>query len=279
MKKKLLLFVFNTIICSSIFGQIAERSTIAIPEPVRTPAPFLFSQTTLTAQDLPWSLNYSSSYGNRIDGPFGYDGVGQQFAIQGYLGSKFTVYANAAFGFANDEGNVVNAQQAEIIRDFIGGKNALGLRIGLGLGINRDYSDVKSLLSRITLSYEALRWKAGGNILFEKALADDRDEIDIITSLGFHYQLLGNFYGGFEAVGEDLEGLWDSEEAEGGAKIFVGPSLNLMPSASRFSFSVSGGPVFYASRNEATNFEAIRELPSQNGLTIRAKITFDISGS
>ena len=277
MNKKIALFLLTAWIGSSTMAQIGEESNV--PDPVRNPADFLFSETTLTTQDLPWSLNYASSYGQRVEGPFGYDGFGQQLSLKGYLGSKFTIYANAAFGIANDQGNVVSAQQAEIIRDFVGGKNALGLRLGLGLGINRDYSDVKSLLSRVTLSYEALRWKAGGNLLFEKALTGNRDNIDIITSLGFHYQLFNNFYGGFEAVGEDLEGFWDDEEAEGGAKIFIGPSLNLAPTSSRFSFSLSGGPVFYATQNEATSLEAIRELPSQNGLTIRAKISFDISGS
>jgi hypothetical protein len=52
----------------------------------RTPDPFLFSMTTLTQEDLKWSLNYLSSYGERVDGPFGYDGISQQIGIKGYLG-------------------------------------------------------------------------------------------------------------------------------------------------------------------------------------------------
>jgi len=279
MTKKIYLLFVVVLIFNSAMGQISEENSLFTPEPMRTASPFLFSETTLTAQDQAWTLNYSSSYGQRVEGPFGYDGIGQQFALKGYLGSKFTVYANASFGVANEGGDVMSAQQAEVIRDFIGGNKPTGFRLGLGLGINRDYSDVKSLLSRVTLSFDQFRWKAGGNVLFEKALAGDRDKIDVISSFGFHHELFKNLYGGLEAVGEDLEGLWDDEEAEGGAKVFIGPSLNLAPSASRFSFSLSGGPVFYASRNQATNFEAVRELPSQTGLTIRAKITFDISGT
>lgn len=279
MKKRFYLLFFITVASLNVMAQNSDVSNLYLAEPTRTATPFLFSETTLTTHDLPWTLNYSGSYGQRVEGPFGYDGIGQQFAVKGYLGSKFTIYANAAFGMANDAGNVVSAQQAEIIRDFIGGKKTTGFRLGLGLGINRDYSDVKSLLSRVTLAMEEFRWKFGGNLLFEKALSSERDNIDIITSLGFHYQLVGNFYGGFEAVGQDLEGLWNDQEAEGGTKVFIGPSLNLVPNASRFSFSLSGGPVLYASKNEVTSFNAIRELPSQNGLTIRAKITFDISGS
>ncbi len=223
-------------------------------------------------------MDYSGSYGEKVSGPFGYDGIGQQLAVKGYLGKRFTLYANASFGFPGQE-QVASAQQAEIIRNFIGGRKMLGLRLGVGVGVRRDYSNVKSLLSRITASYDAPRWKAGGNILFEKALAENRDEIDVITSLGFHYRLFGNLYGGMEAVGEDLEGFWDENEAEGGAKLLVGPSLNMSPKNSRFSFSVSGGPVFYATHSLVTNPEAIRELPSQSGLTVRARIIFNLSGS
>ncbi len=242
----------------------------------RTPEPFLFSVTTLTPEDLAWSLNYSTSYGERVVGPFGYDGIGQQFALKGYLGKRYTLYANAAFGFPRED-NVTSAQQAEIIRDFIGGKKPMGLRLGIGLGVSRDYSNVKSLLSRITVSYDAPRWKAGGNILFEKAMAKNRDGIDVITSIGFHYRLLGKLYGGFETVGEDLEGFWEEDEAEGGAKLLIGPSLNMTTNNSRMSFSISGGPVFYATHSTMTNPDAIRELPSQSGFTLRAKVIFNLS--
>ena len=128
----------------------------------------------------------------------------------------------------------------------------------------------------MTISYDAQRWKAGGNVLFEKAFGANRDKIDIISSFGFHHIIIGKLYGGFETVGQDLEGLW-SDEAEGGAKILVGPSLNMTTNNSRISFSLSGGPVFYASRNQVTNPDAIRELPSQSGLTLRAKVTFNLA--
>ncbi|MBK5194341.1 MAG: hypothetical protein JJE07_14300, partial [Flavobacteriaceae bacterium] len=236
MKKKILILLIAGMLGIAATAQTPEKNNIFTVK--RTPEPFLFSVTTLTPQDLTWSLNYSGSYGERVTGPFGYDGVGQQLAVKGYLGSRFTLYANASFGFPG-ENNTASAQQAEIIHDFIGGKKPLGIRFGAGLGVRRDYSDVKSLLSRLTLSFEAPRWKAGGNLLFEKALAANRDQIDVITSMGFHYRFFGELYGGIEAVGEDLEGFWDKEEAEGGAKLLVGPSINMAPKHSRLSFSVS----------------------------------------
>jgi hypothetical protein len=276
MNKKLLAFLITSIIGASTMAQTPRENDIFTTK--RTPEPFLFSVSTLTPEDLKWSLDYSGSYGQRVTGPFGYDGINQQFAVKGYLGKRFTLYANASLGFPL-ENNIASAQQAEIIRDIVGGKKVLGLRLGAGLGVRRDYNDIKSLLSRITFSFETPQWKTSGNLLLEKAFGSNRDEIDVITSVGFHYRISENFYGGIEAVGEDLEGFWDKEEAEGGAKLLVGPSLNMSPKKSRFSFSVSGGPVFYATQNRISNPNAIRDLPSQSGILVRGMVIFNLSGS
>jgi len=276
MKKIILTITTIGFIGFTAFAQSPEANDAFTTK--RAPEPFLFSVSSLTPDDLKWSFDYSGSYGERVASPFGYNGISQQFAVKGYLGKQFTLYANASLGFPL-ENNISSAQQVEIIRNFLGGKKNMGLRLGAGLGVRRDYSNVKSMLSRVTLSYDAPRWKAGGNVLFEKAFASNRDAIDIITSFGFHYRLVGSLYGGCEAVGEDLEGFWDEEEAEGGAKLLVGPSLNMSPKKSRLSFSLSGGPVIYATQNKLSNPEAIRELPTQSGLLLRARVTFNLSGS
>ena len=274
-KKIIALLIAGLIGTSAMAQELKDNDLITVK---RSPEPFLFSTTTLTPEDLKWSMDYSSSYGERVSGPFGYDGIGQQLAVKGYLGNRFTCYANTSFGFSSGA-QVLSAQQAEIIRDLFGGKKSMGLRIGLGIGVQRDYVNVKSLLSRVTASFDAPRWKIGGNLLFEKAFAKDRDDIDVISSLGFHYCLLGRLYGGMEAVGEDLEGFWEKDEAEGGAKLLIGPSLNMTSNNSRISFSISGGPVVYATHSPLSNMEAMRELPNQPGLTIRARVVFNLSGT
>lgn len=276
MNKKIAALLISGIMCVSSFAQDYEMNNVFKMK--RTPDPFLFSVTTLTQEDLKWSLNYSGSYGERVEGPFGYDGICQQVSIKGYLGKQFTLYANAGIGVSRN-GEVATTQQAEILHDFIGGKRNMGLRIGLGLGVNNDFSNAKSLLGRITSSFDAPRLKASGNLLFEHTFTKNRDDVDVITNLGFHYRLLGRLYAGFEAVGEDLEGFWDEEEAEGGAKLMVGPSLNMSSKNSGISFSLSGGPVIYATQNQVINQDAIRQLPSQAGLILRASVIFNLSGS
>ncbi|MBS7564067.1 hypothetical protein KHS38_06580 [Mucilaginibacter sp. Bleaf8] len=251
-------------------GQVAMAGNLS--------QPFLFTVNTLTGDNPYWHLNYSGSYGERVAGPFGYNGVDQQFAVKGYLGNRFTLFANAAFGFART-GGMTSSQQAEVIRDVIGGKQLFGPSIGIGLGVSRDMSNVKAMFSRVTAYFNTAAWRVGGNMRFEKAFDSSRDDIDLVTSVGFHHRIAGNLYAGVEAVGEDLEGFWEEDEAEGGAKLLVGPSLNMVPANSRFAFSVCGGPVFYATRSRVAPSEAIRDIgtiASQNGFTLRAMVTFNL---
>ncbi|WP_211166307.1 hypothetical protein [Mucilaginibacter robiniae] len=256
---------------------VAPKTSYAIPAS-EAAQPFLFSVNTLTASAPFWNLNYSGSCGERVAGPFGYDGTTQQFALKGYMGDRFTLYANAALGFSRS-GNAASAQQAEVMRDFIGGKQIFGPRVGLSFGVSRDWSNVKAIFSRITTSFDAASWRFIGNARFEKAFASNRDDIDLVSSIGFHHRLVGTLYGGLEAVGEDLEGFWEADEAEGGAKLLIGPSLNLVPAYSRFSFSVCGGPVFYATHSQVVPSDAIRDVgtpAAQNGFTLRAAVNFNL---
>jgi hypothetical protein len=258
--------LFFTLLMSLAFCATAQQSA----------QPFLYTVNSLTGDDPHWNVHYSGSYGEHTSGQFGYDGMGQQFGVKGYLGNRFTLYATASLGFAN-RGGVTSAQQAEILRDFIGGgKSVNGFRLGASLGASRDWSNVKSAISRIVMSLDQQRWRATGNLRFEKAFDNSRDKLDFISSLGFQYRLSPALFLGFEAIGQDLEGFWEADEAEGGAKLMVGPSLNLAPVNSKLSFSLSGGPVFYATRSNAISSQAIRELgANSNGYSVRALVNFN----
>jgi hypothetical protein len=138
---------------------------------------------------------------------------------------------------------------------------------------------VGAIFSRITASFDAPKWRLGGNLRIEKAFSNSRDGIDLVTSLGFQHRITGPVFAGFEIMGQDLEGFWEADEAEGGAKLLIGPSVNVAPANSRFSFSVSGGPVFYATHSTALTSGAIRDvglLASQNGYTLRAMVAFNL---
>jgi hypothetical protein len=239
--------------------------------------PFLFLANTINPGQANKAVNYSGSMGQRAEGPFGYDGFNQQGSLSAYLGRRFTFIGSVALGFSN-HGGTQTAQQAELIKNFIGGKKAYGAAIGLGLGFSRDWDNVKSALSRITMAYNNPSLRLSGNMLFEKAFSTSRDKLDFTSSLGFQHRIKGSVFAGVEMIGEDLEGFWEEDEAEGGAKMLIGPSINFSPSKSRFSFSACGGPVFFATKSTAFSSGALREIgrSSQNGYSVRAGLGFNL---
>lgn len=242
--------------------------------------PFMLSVTTLTPNAQKWNLGYFSGYGEKVNGPFGYDGVSQELSIKGYLGNKFTLYANAGFGIPDGDGRkVTTSQQAEILRDFIGGNKEHGFRLGAGLGAAHDYVDATSIYSRITATYDTSFWRFGGNLVLAKVLQSNRDALDITTSLGIQYQLFENLYAGLEAMGQDLEGFWEEDEAEGGARLLFGPSVNYCPPQSKWMLTLSGGPMIYATHSTVVPMENGKAVALENGFSIRALITFDLAGS
>jgi len=275
MIKKLCLSAF---VLLSVFTAKAQTINPSLPgETLAQPQPFLFTINTLNPSARGWSLNYSGGYGQRTVTPLGFDGVDQNIAVKGYLGNKFTLIASMGVGFGTG-GKVNSLQQAEVLRDFIGGNSAQGIRIGASLGFRREFNSDKVVLSRITAAFDNLHWKLGGNVRFEKAFDKNRDDIDVISSIGVHRQIAGALFGGIEAVGQDLEGFWEADEAEGGARMLIGPSLNYAPSSSRFSFTLCGGPIIYATHSTITpgNQFPIRELPTNNGFTMKFNVGFKL---
>ena len=74
---------------------------------------------------------------------------------------------------------------------------------------------VNVLLARFTAGHTAHSWLLHGNMVFQKPMSAGRDELDVVTSLGWARKLPHGVSLGAEMVGEDLEGFWDAEEAEG----------------------------------------------------------------
>jgi hypothetical protein len=73
-------------------------------------------------------------------------------------------------------------------------------------------------------------------------------------------------------IGEDLEGFWEEEEAEGGARLLVGPSLRLVPTSQHWQVNVAGGPIFRATRSARAS-EALRGLPASTSTTYAVRMS------
>jgi hypothetical protein len=114
------------------------------------------------------------------------------------------------------------------------------------------------LLGRIAVGHSSARATLFGNARFERALSGGRDAVDLVTSAGWRRRF-GSVHLGVEAIGEDLEAFWEPSEAEGGARIFAGPSMHLSRPGRPWSVSLCGGPILYATISSRTS-SAVRDL-------------------
>jgi hypothetical protein len=238
--------------------------------------PFVFTVTTgpSGSASLPdiqtWTAYYDSGYGQRTGEPFGYDGVEQRFGVQGRLGAGFTLLGHVGLGI----GDVAtrSSQQAEVLKDLLGSTSTV--RFAVGVGGRREWEGTSTALARVCLGWSSRKTVLFGNALIEKPFAAGRDAVDLITTLGWLQNVGHGLRLGVEAVGEDLEGFWEAEEAEGGAKLYAGPALHWTAPAGRLWLSAGGGPIVYATRSSRSS-PAPRPLEATgNGFTMRVSVGY-----
>jgi hypothetical protein len=238
--------------------------------------PFLFNVTTgpsssgFGPETRAWTAYYDAGYGERTTTPTGYDGVEQRFGVQGRLGKGITFLAHVALG--TDQSTTRSSQQAEVLKELLG--EGPGFRIAAGLGARREWEGTSTALARVCLGWSSRQSLISGNLRIERSFGQGRDAVDLITTLGWLRNAGHGLRVGVEAVAEDLEGLWDTEEAEGGAKLYAGPALHWGARSGRLWLSAGGGPIVYATRSGRTS-PAPRPLDAAgNGFTMRASMGY-----
>jgi hypothetical protein len=117
------------------------------------------------------------------------------------------------------------------------------------------------LLGRLAAGRSLSAWRLDGNALFEKPFSTERDAVDLITSFGVSRHMLRFLRAGIEVIGEDLEGFWEEDEAEGGARILIGPSIHITPPNEHWQIGIAGGPMLHATRSSRSS-DANRGLPA-----------------
>lgn len=101
-----------------------------------------------------------------------------------------------------------------------------GLRVAFTASYLRELTGAQGLFGRATATYDLGAWRFGGTGVLEKVFARGRDEADVMMVVGVQRELLPSLRVGVEYVGQDLEGLVDEEEAEGGARHFMGATVS-----------------------------------------------------
>jgi hypothetical protein len=234
------------------------------------------------AQERPFLLSVSTASEARPAVRFDYDvGIGERAFLSdianqpeqrvGVQGSYGRLTLLARIGIAESGSSYQSSQSGEALYSMFGPSRQVGL--AAGGGVLHEPGGVNVLLARVVASRRTDSWRIDGNVLLQKPLSSERDALDLVTSVGWARKLSRGVSLGIEAIGEDLEGFWDAEEAEGGARLLAGPSLHVSPAGQRWQLIATGGPLFHPS-DSGRSSGAFRDLPPD---TRRASYAFKAS--
>ena len=236
--------------------------------------PFVFTLTTSDASSRSLVVHYDLGYGDRAFEVLADEGrLEQRLGLQATLGRGWTVVARVGLAVAAED--TQSTQHAELLYNVLN-QASHGMTVAAGGGLRHEAGGVDVLLGRVAAgrTFDASRLE--GNVVFEKPMATGRDAVDVITTVGWSRRVTGLLAVGIEAVGEDLEGFWVAEEAEGGAKFLIGPAVHIAPRQRRWQLTIGGGPMFYATRSLRTSeaARALRANGSQNGFAVRTSFAY-----
>ena len=219
-------------------------------------------------------INFDSGYGVQAVRPFGEDGVEQRLGVVYGLSRKWSLMSVAGAVFEGETGARFSSAQIEAMRLMLDQSKSL-VNLSAGVGFLKEYTGVDVLLARFALGRNFARWNLTSNLVLEKPLAGDRDVVDVITTFSSSYRVSSWLWAGIDAIGEDLEGFFEPEEAEGGAKLMVGPTFRARLSEKMY-VRLGGGPIFYMTQNSPTS-QAPRLLPqTDSGYAVRLSMIYGI---
>ena len=219
-------------------------------------------------------VNYETGYSVRAMRPFGEDGVEQRAGIV-YGISKNLNFLGMVGAVVDDNSTVrVGAAQFELMGSILSQKKNW-VDLAVSVGYLREYLGTNVLMGRLALARQLGRASVQGNAVFEKPFAKNRDAVDIFTTFAAGYQIRNWLWAGMDAIGEDLEGFFEPDEAEGGAKVMFGPTVHVRISP-KMKLRLGGGPIFYLTQSTPVS-QAPRVLPpGKSGYTVRFSMIYGI---
>jgi hypothetical protein len=211
---------------------------------------------------------YEVGYGERTFEPVAGDRMEHAVGLRASLGKSLTLLARTGISSFGEDTRV--SPRAEMLYSRPVSRT---YSIAAGVGYAREYSRTDVMLARVGVGRSTSRSMLHGNVLFEKPMSGDRDAVDLISTIGAGRRFGSAVTMSVEAVGQDLEGFWDPEEKDGGARLMVGPSVAIAPPTARWQLMLGGGPIVRATSSAFVS-GADRPLPTRNGYVIRSAVGF-----
>ena len=216
-------------------------------------------------------VDFESATGTRDAGAFGRHGM-EGLVRSGWTAAEhWTLEASGSVAENRDTDEHGGAWSAEARYGWSAEDAEWGL--GVGGGYRRSYDGVSIPYLRLVGERALQRWHFAMNGVVELPQSAERDSTDVLISLGSSYTLSAALRLGFELAGEDLEGLFASDEAEGGAKFVFGPTL-AWRSGETTALRVHLGWIHALTANAPTNPGAADYRAHRDGLLARLSLSF-----
>ena len=259
--------------CLASIGLVATSAAAQVSSTPSQDRQFMFSVST-PPTDVPHvTVHLESGFGAGAFDATDSDRPEQRFGVQAAFGNRLTFLGRV--GISSDKRDVRSSQQGELLFGVLQAVDTQA-SLAVGLGVRHESAGANVMLGRIVAGRSFAAWRLDGNALFEKPFSIGRDAVDLITTFGVSRRIRPSFYTGIELIGEDLEGFWEAEEAEGGARLLIGPSIRIAPPQKRWQIGVAGGPMLHATQSGRRS-DALRGLPSSSGesdFAVRASLSY-----
>ena len=182
---------------------------VAVPAAAQE-RPFLFSIATATDAKPAARFDYDIGVGEHA---FQSDTANQPEQRIGLQASRGRLTFLARVGISEVGSSYQSSQSGEALYSILRPTGHVAL--AAGGGVLHEAGGVNVLLARVVAGRNTDAWRLDGNLQLQKPMSSERDALDLITSVGWARKLPHGVSLGVEAIGEDLEGFWESEESGG----------------------------------------------------------------
>ena len=174
------------------------------------------------------TLDYEAGYGSRESRALGQKGVEQGLRLGAQPFNFLNIEAFGGILLDPERGGTTGEAASLEVTGRVLNQKSHHVNLDVGVGFMHDYRDANIPRVRVGLGGSAGRVDTSIAGLLEIPVgAAARDEVDVMLAAGASYRVTDSFRSGLELAAEDLEGLWDPGEAEGGAKFLFGPTQTL----------------------------------------------------
>lgn len=215
--------IMRTNIRMACFSVVFALSILAVDTGAVSGSPYVY-QREGDGDEMTVTAEYETAYGTRESRFFGSEGLEQGLRLRFQPWSFLNIEAWG--GILVRDGRFKEEALSFEVNWLALNQADHHLDLHLGAGYIHDYRDdhVPRLRAALGRSFGRFDMMMGG--VLEIPTSPNRDEVDIMFSLAGSYSVTDWYRQGLEFCVEDIEGLWEPEESEGGAKFLIGPTAH-----------------------------------------------------